>query len=313
VIDFLLWFVINFLMAYILVFPDQHSYDRASEALAQVQTPFEVVPVPRFCTGIAAPALRVTGAIHELSHNLRSQGIALSGVLPYRPFLRDIPEADPPDARWNHILGRLHLASIRPSQTDPLKLRIEVVPENSLKPLIPMMARLIRGGAYRYEVPLLVFEEEHRLLAVSGDEIVICRADDLLDAWIMLRCMIELILSAWDHRLTLQPETDPRNGIGAIEMFKRLPGTNCGKCAYGNCMEFAMMLFRGKCGMEHCAWLAQDEGKEHRESLRWLLRAIGLAPEENESRLTASPEPGHGTQRGVPESPPEAEEIAPGK
>ncbi len=287
-------------MAYILAFPDQQSYDRATDALAADQVPFEPLATPRFCAEMVAPALRVTGAIHELSHELRSRGIALSGVLRYRPFGRDIPDGGPPDPRWKHILGSLHLSSVRPSLTDPLKLRIEVVPEKSLKPLIPMMARLIRGGAYRYEVPLLVFEEEHRLLAVSGTEIVICRADDLLDAWIMLRCLIELVLSAWDHRLQLQPETDPRNGIGAIEMFKRLPGNNCGKCACGNCMEFAMMLFTGKSRMDQCPWLFQDEGAARRESLQWLLQAIGLAPAANAALLTVSPERGHDMQPGGP-------------
>ncbi len=298
-------------MAYILVFPDQQSYDLATEAFAVHEVPFEPVEVPRFCSEIVAPALRVTGAIQELSLELRRRGIALSGVLPYRPFLRDIPDAGPPDPRWKHVLGRVQVSSVRPSLTDPLKLRVEVKPEKSLKPLIPMMARLIRGGAYRYEVPLLVFEEEHRLLAVSGTEMVICRADDLLDAWIMLRCMTELILSAWDHRLNLQPETDPRNGIGAIEMFKRLPGNNCGKCAYGNCMEFAMLLFRGKSRMDQCPWLLQDEGTAHRESLRWLLQAIGLIPAKDATPVTVSPARGHDMQPGGPGVLPQAGDPSP--
>jgi ArsR family metal-binding transcriptional regulator len=293
-------------MAYILAFPNRRSYDRATAALEAAQTPFEAVATPRFCTGIAAPTLRVTGAIHEICHELRSQGVALSGVLPYRPLGRDIPQADPPDLRWKHVLGQLNIESIRPSLTDPLKLRIEVIPEKSMKPLIPIMARLVRGGAYRYEIPVLVFEEEHRLLALSDTRIVICRADDLLDGWIMLRCMIELILSAWDNRLKLQPETEPRNGIGSIEMFKRLPGTNCGKCPYGNCMEFATMLFVGKSRIEQCPWLSQDEGAAHRESLRWLMSAIGLAPVEN-PELTASLGRAHDTQPCAPAALPEAQ------
>jgi ArsR family metal-binding transcriptional regulator len=298
-------------MAHILTFPDRLSYDRATEVLAAVQTPFDAIATPGFCAEMVAPALRVTGPVREISHELRSQGIAISGVLPYRPFLRDIPEGGPPASRWKDVVGGLYLATVRTSQTDPLKLRLELVPESNLTPLIPIMARLIRGGAYRYEVPTLVFEEEHRLLAVSGREIVISRADDLLDGWIMVRCMIELIVSAWDHRLKLQPETDPRNGIGSIEMFKRLPGNNCGKCTYGNCMEFAMMLFRGKCRMEHCAWLIQEEGAAYRESMRWLLGAIGLAPAEKPAYVTLTQEREHDRQpSGLPE-PPEAQGPVP--
>lgn len=293
-------------MAYIIVFPDHDSFERGTEVLAAVQTPFAPIDIPGFCEGMVAPAVRVSGAVHEIAQELLSQGVTISGVLPYRPFLRDLPVGGPPDPMWRTVLGSLNLVSVRPSITDPLKLRLEVIPEKSLTSLIPFMARLIRGGAYRYEVPVLVFEEEHRLLAVSATGIVICRADDLLDGWIMLRCMVELILSAWDHRHRLHPETEPRNGIGAIEMFKRLPGTNCGKCPYGNCMEFAMMLFRGKCRMEQCARLLEEDGATRRESLHWLLRAIGLAPQERPVPLTRSQEPEHGMQPCAPAEPPEA-------
>lgn len=300
-------------MAHIIVFPDHKSFDRATEVLAAVKTPFDQIDTPAFCADIVAPGVRVTGPVQEISRELRSQGITICGVLPYRPFLRDIPAGGPADPQWKTICGELYLSAVKPSLTDPLKLRLEVTTEKSLTSIIPIMARLIRGGAYRYEVPILVFEEEHRLLAVSSNEIVISRADDLLDGWIMLRCMIQLLLSAWDHRQRLHPETEPRNGIGAIEMFKRLPGTNCGKCPYGNCMEFAMMLFRGKCRMEQCSRLLQDEGKARLESLRWLLRAVGLAPAERNAGFNAARAPEHDRQPCAPGEPPEAPGPSPRK
>jgi len=138
------------------------------------------------------------------------------------------------------------------------------------------MARLIRGGAYRFDVPVFAFEEDHRLLAVSSERMVICRADDLLDAWIMLRSLVDLVISAWDLRSRIEPEKQRRQGIGAMEIFKRLPSTDCGRCGKQNCMEFATGLFTGKFRIDQCPSLMEEAWRERLESVQWLMRAIGL-------------------------------------
>jgi ArsR family metal-binding transcriptional regulator len=140
------------------------------------------------------------------------------------------------------------------------------------------MARLIRGGAYRPDPPVLAIEEEHRLVAISPKEIVISRAKDLMDMWIILRTTVELFITAWEHRSSLEPEREPRIGIGAIEVFKRLPATNCGMCNNYSCMEFAAGLIAGRCRIEQCTPLYNGGDSRYLESLNWLMRAIGLAP-----------------------------------
>ncbi|MBI5570995.1 MAG: hypothetical protein HY914_13710 [Desulfomonile tiedjei] len=284
-------------MANVLVFPDWQSFDDASEALESAQALFEVIPLPRFCHGLAVPVIRVPGSARSLREFLASRDISLSGLLPYHRFAREVPEAEPPDPLWKQVLGDLRVTAIKPSVTDPSRLRVEVVPEKSLNELIPVMARIIRGGSFRRDVPVLAFDEEHRLLAVSPREVVISRADDLLDAWIMLRSVVELIMSAWHHRSSLKPETEPRHGIGAIEIFKRLPGANCGRCRNYNCMEFAVGLLMGRHRLDECVSLQETQEPSCRQSLEWLLRAVGLTGAISSSlpREAPSPEPERGT------------------
>ena len=210
-------------MACIVIFPDRDSFQDAVELSGSMGIHTAPLEIPTFCRGIASPCLVTTAGLKQVVRDLESHGIPSIGAIRYKPFKREIPEAPPPDSQWIRIVGGIRIRKIRPSFTDPQRLRIETTPVNSLANLIPIMARLIRGGSFRPRAGILAFEEEHRLIAFSSDSIVISRADDLLDAWILLRCGVELICSAWNKQNDLGRERDPRHGIGAIEIFRRLP------------------------------------------------------------------------------------------
>jgi|GEM_PF-668871 len=263
-------------MAVAVVFPDQKTHDEAMLVLEEADIPFETLAVPRFCKGLASPCIIAPGTARVIKEALQLDGIAISGILTHFPFKREIPEADPPDPLWREVLGGLHVTSIGPSFSDPLRLRVEAVPDRNVAHLIPIMARMIRGGAFRPDVPVLAFEEDHRLVFFYGSSLVISRADDLLDFWIMLRSCVDLICSAARLDGALKPETSPRQGIGATEIFKRLPATNCGLCGYASCMEFALCLLTGRCGAERCLPLLEEKYSRHRESLSCLMKAIGF-------------------------------------
>lgn len=263
-------------MAHVIIFPDQASFENSLKFIQSVGATAAVVQPPEFCLGLVAPTIVLTGGPKSPADELKRGGVTISGVIPYHPFSREMPKASRPSKKWTQVLGSLTVSTVRPSLTDPIRLRVEVIPEKSLAAMIPLVARLIRGGSYRFEIPVLAFEEEHRLLAISSDRFVICRADDLLDAWTMLRSFVDLAISAWDLRSKIEPEKERRQGIGAIEIFKRLPSTDCGRCGKLNCMEFAMGLFTGKFRIDQCAPLMEERWRARLESVQWLMQAIGL-------------------------------------
>lgn len=263
-------------MAQVIIFPDQHSFEKGLHLLLGDGIPAEPLNPPRFCEGLVAPSVVVTGAQSSLAADLERRGVCVSGANPFCQFKREIPEAAPPDPQWQDTLGQLRVNSVVRSLTDTSKLRVEISLEHDLAPLIPFAARLIRGGAFTPAIPALTFEEEHRLITVAPHEIVISRANDLLDMWVMIRTLIELIRSAREHQGRIRPETEPRQGIGAMELFRRLPGTDCRQCDSGGCMEFATGLITGRTKTARCRPLAQLSDPRHRQSLEWLLRMIGL-------------------------------------
>lgn len=262
-------------MANILVFGSQESFNWALEIIREAGAYVDTLEVPEFCRGLAIPAVVVAGDVRGIASELKAAGVACSGVLPFLPFKKEIPQAPPPGEGWREIFGNLRLEILRPSFTAPSKFRVEISFQRNLAYLIPILARLIRGGSFRPDVPVLAFEEEHRLLVVSPGRLVVCRADDLLDIWVMLRCAVELVTAGWNRRVSIEPERQPRQGIGAIEIFKRLPGTDCRQCGLSSCMEFAVSLLVGRRRVSQCVPLEHHGARRHRASLMWLLETIG--------------------------------------
>ena len=263
-------------MAQLIVFPDEQSYEIGLDTLTLSGADGEELLVPQFCRGLVPSSIVLTEGLPNFVDGLRDRGTSVSGTVRYSPFNREIPQAESPDPMWQEILGGLKLKNVRPSVTDSHRLRVEVVPVKRLDSLIPYIARLIKGGAFRTDIPSLVFEENHRLIAICPDEIVICRVDDLLDMWIMLRTAVDLICEAYERRFTLEPEYFPRQGMGPSEIYRRLPGTDCGRCGNRTCMEFATGIITGRCLPEECLPLFDDADPKYIASLCWLLRLIGL-------------------------------------
>jgi len=276
-------------MAYVVVFPDRDSFERGRERLASSPIFVKTIETPLFCDGLVAPAVLVTGIASFPGDELRSARVPVSGILPYSPFKKQIPQADPPNPAWREALSGLRITRIGSSVSDAVRLRVDMKPGKDLGALIPLVARLIRGGSYRPHPPTLAFEEEHRLLVISPEHLVFSRTDDLLDFWIMLRSMIDLIVAAWERRSVLKPDKGPRQGVGAIEIFKRLPGTNCGDCGSVNCMEFATSLFMTRAKMDQCPVIAEPKWSRNLESLKWIMSIIGdsgLGLDSSRSNLT---------------------------
>ena len=279
-------------MAHVILFPDELAQKQAWGVFLACGCMGELVDAPGFCREFLPRFILLTAGFDRFIAAVKDQQIQLAGIVRYRPPCVECPEASAPDPQWKTIFGHIRAESVSPSITDQGKLRITISVENDLGFVIPFAARLIRGASYRPDVPILAFEEDHRLIVISPHEIVISRADDLMDFWIMLRTTVDFICEAHRYRFTVQPETAPRLGIGATEIFRRLPGTDCGRCGSQSCMEFAGGLMIGKRVVADCEALFEESDPRYLASINWLLHVLaipGHEPVSTDCRRGSSP------------------------
>ncbi|MGC8906644.1 MAG: (Fe-S)-binding protein [Desulfomonilaceae bacterium] len=263
-------------MAHLLFFSREEDFQAGLDVLSSSQRYLEVIEAPRFCAGLAPPVILLSGRRDELRAELTRNDVAFCGLVQHLHRTTRQLDGEPPRPIWKEILGGLIIESVRDSASDPTRLRIELRTQQDFGALIPLMAALIRGGAYNPQAPSLALEEGHRLIAFSPDSVVISRCDDVYDFWFQLRCSVELICQAFEKKPFIEPVQEPRQGIGAIEIFRRLPATNCGKCGFPACMEFAVALFTQKAVLDLCTPLLDEEMHLRRQSLLWLLQTLGL-------------------------------------
>jgi len=71
----------------------------------------------------------------------------------------------------------------------------------------------------------------------------------------------------------------------AIEIFKHLPKTNCGKCGLATCLAFAMQLANGKAKLESCPFVSEEGRAKLAESSAPPVRpvTIGAGPNKVET------------------------------
>lgn len=74
-------------------------------------------------------------------------------------------------------------------------------------------------------------------------------------------------------------------GLSGIEIFKKLPKTNCGKCGVPTCLAFAMKLATGQAELEACPDIGDDVKEEIGEASAPPVRTVSIGTGEQEVKL----------------------------
>ena len=74
-------------------------------------------------------------------------------------------------------------------------------------------------------------------------------------------------------------------GLSGIEIFKKLPKTNCGKCGVPTCLAFAMKLATGQAELEACPVIGDDVKEEIGEASAPPVRTVSIGTGEQEVKL----------------------------
>ena len=86
------------------------------------------------------------------------------------------------------------------------------------------------------------------MISLFRDRVAIAKADDIIDAWASLERLRRTVNEVWSRRDEIEPSLEARRRSPALEIYKRLPGTNCRECGEASCTAFAWAVWRGDAG-----------------------------------------------------------------
>jgi ArsR family metal-binding transcriptional regulator len=120
------------------------------------------------------------------------------------------------------------------------------------------------------------------MVSLFRDRIGIAKADDILDAWASLERVRCLVNDVWSRREDITSCTETRRRPPALEVYKRLPGTNCGQCGEATCTAFAWAVWRGDADPHDCLPVFGGERSELKDALLAVCAGLGVVDPEAE-------------------------------
>lgn len=260
----------------ITTFPTRAGFDAARQALDAAGLTYELLPLSEGMDWLAAPGLIMTTEVRGALAEAAGDGVSFSGWVDYRPMEGE-PERGVVAELETDIFGRAAVTVLTPCVADERKIRIIAELKGDLGPVFPYLNSVIPGACYAREAETLTYIDGHRMIVLYPRRIAMAKPDNLVDAWLRLEGIRSLANATWARRDAMTPSYVMRKKPPALEILRRLPGTNCGLCGEMTCMAFALRLWGGEARLEDCTPVFVPEQAAHLAALNEICRGLGVS------------------------------------
>ena len=157
------------------------------------------------------------------------------------------------DERPDVLIRKYSLRLYRPRcSPDAEHLSAFGLVSRDLSPVIPYLNAVIKGAVYASRVPSLTFYRDGHMMTVQPRQIGVSKCRDEEEARELLDWLMALINDTWRRRHEIQPNYEEVPPLAVLEVYRLLPGINCGKCGEPTCMAFAAKLVPGEAKIADC-------------------------------------------------------------
>lgn len=173
----------------------------------------------------------------------------------------------------------MEIKELLPCIADPTKYRVigRIEVEN-LKDVAPYLARILPNASYNAKDGWISFKKGQRIITIHSDCFVtMTMISNKEEALSILKELEDKAKLAWEKRGEIDISKPlQKNFVGALDVYKYLPKTNCKKCGEQSCMAFAVKLLNGEKDIKDCKPLFEDRKYMGiRETLISLLLSTG--------------------------------------
>jgi ArsR family metal-binding transcriptional regulator len=178
----------------------------------------------------------------------------------------------------NEFLKNITLCYVAPCMADEKKIRLIGYFNRNITDILPYLNAVIKGASYNKSAAILTYAKERRLINFYNIKVTIAKADDIIDAWVILDEVKQLINNTYSHRDTIKPSYEEKVKVTALQIYGWLPKTNCRACGEATCLAFAVKLLLGEQKISKCAPLSTESRFfENRKIMQEMAEALGVA------------------------------------
>jgi ArsR family metal-binding transcriptional regulator len=257
----------------IAVFSRPGEFEKARVLLARLQLPFEVVSPDPGYPRVGAPALVCDS--HGLSAIFSDHAIVCAGWTGYHKPCTEVAQRSP--ERFDEdIFREAAIMFFGPCMADETRIRLIAHLAGDLTAVLPYVNSTMPQGCFNAGPCTFTFMDGQRMITLYPRRIAIGKADDLVDGWRTLEKIRVLVNKTWARRATIVPSYVRRSKPPALEIYKRLPRTNCKACGEQTCMAFAVSLWQGQASPSQCRPVFSEEHAALRAALLEICQGLGV-------------------------------------
>lgn len=226
-------------------------FEEALRSLEAHGLPFEVItPEPAYAL-VGAGAIVMDENVRPALAAAGCDLPAASGWVRQRRAAGAVPGAEPP-VFAEDIFGRAAVMILASCSADENKIRTIAHISGDMCGAFPYLNAEMKHASYNAAGDTFTFMEDYRLITLYPHRIAVAKADDVVDAWRVLESVRCRLNDVWARRAAIEPSYAMRRRPGALEIYARLPGINCGECGLATCLAFAMRVHGGHVAVNLC-------------------------------------------------------------
>ena len=260
-----------------VVFQTAEEFEKARRALQDAGAAYRAVRPPDEVADVAVPLLVLPDASRGALHQAVRAGVMMAGQVPYREPAEDALAGLPPaPAHADDVVGRITIAFVGPCIATEEEIRATAQVQGDLAPAMPYLNADLPAGTYGPEGPTFTFMDGQRLVNLLPHRIATSRCREMVDAWRTLTKVKRTVLDVWSRRGQIRPSTRRRAPVTVLEIYQRLPRTNCGACGEATCMAFAAKLLAGEARLQDCRPAFDGEYTHLKERILEVAARLGM-------------------------------------
>jgi ArsR family metal-binding transcriptional regulator len=229
---------------YLVAFPKKSEYEKMRTRLDTISLPYEVVDLGPGYGLVGTPAIAMEQEVRSRLASNSLDDYVCSGWVEYRRAAIKIPHTVPQHFQKD-IFGAASIMVVAPCIADQTKIRLIAHISSDMSEVFPYLNAEMRGACYNENGPMITFMDGYRMVTLYPQRIAIAKADEIVDGWRTLEKIRCCVNDVYARRDSIKPLYIIRKKPPALEIYKRLPGTNCGGCGQKTCMAFALTLWNG--------------------------------------------------------------------
>lgn len=174
------------------------------------------------------------------------------------------------------LLNGFEITNILPCIADPEKIRVIAQLSDDIHETLPYLNATLQGTIYNHAAGILTFKKEGVMVTLYPTTVTMAKVDDEAHAKDLMEWLKELVNGTFENRENIQPDYERGTTLGALDIFKLLPGTNCKNCGEPSCLAFAVRIAGREIEVVKCHPLFSGEYQEKNKVLLELLHAVGF-------------------------------------